>query len=286
MSAPRLDAALEFAARGWRVLPLDGKAPAGRLVRHGVNDATTDLSLIRGWFGYRPDLGVGVATGDGLVVLDVDPRNGGDRSLDAYLYNHRSRLPRTAEVLTGGGGRHLYFRGPAGVRGRTIAPGLDVKAAGGYVVAPPSIHPSGREYVWHPDRALGSTGVAILPGWIGAALSAPAPTVSSRPSSADSDDPLGSIAPPAYVRDLGGLVVGAEGGKVVCPFHRDRTPSLHVYPDAERGWYCYGCQRGGGIYQFAALVGGFELPLRGAAFLRVQEALSNYYAKRWGADAA
>jgi CHC2 zinc finger len=73
----------------------------------------------------------------------------------------------------------------------------------------------------------------------------------SRDSCAD--DPLLRIEPRVYVERLAGLHVSCAG-KVRCPFHDDDTPSLHVYRDPQRGWYCYGCKRGGSIYDFAALL--------------------------------
>jgi hypothetical protein len=62
---------------------------------------------------------------------------------------------------------------------------------------------------------------------------------------------LEAIAPPVYVEELTGQRVG-RSGKIRCPFHEDRTPSLHVYDDPDRGWYCFGCGRGGSIYDLAA----------------------------------
>jgi hypothetical protein len=89
-----------------------------------------------------------------------------------------------------------------------------------------------------------------------------------------------------YVRDLTGIGVDSCGGKVQCPFHPDKTPSLHVYSSADRGWFCFGCQRGGGIFQLAALVGGYGLPLRGADFLRVESTLLDFYTQRLGVASA
>jgi len=62
-----------------------------------------------------------------------------------------------------------------------------------------------------------------------------------------------ALAPRVYVERLLGQPVG-RSGKVRCPFHTDRTPSLHVYQEPSRGWYCYGCHRGGSVYDLAALL--------------------------------
>jgi hypothetical protein len=74
-------------------------------------------------------------------------------------------------VTTGGGGHHLYFRHPGGsVRNRAgLAPGLDLRADGGYVVAPPSLHPSGRHYAWRAGHEPEQVALAPAPAWLTAA---------------------------------------------------------------------------------------------------------------------
>lgn len=76
-------------------------------------------------------------------------------------------------------------------------------------------------------------------------------------------DPLRGVEPAVYVQRLTGQVVG-RSRKVRCPLHDDATPSLHVYPDAERGWYCFGCRTGGSVYDLAARL--WRRPTRGAEF--------------------
>ncbi len=87
----------------------------------------------------------------------------------------------------------------------------------------------------------------------------PPPTLQRRPvrprRAGACGDPLLSVPPPLYFERLTGRRVG-RSGKVRCPFHDDRTPSLHVYGDPARGWYCFGCGRGGSIYDLAALLWG------------------------------
>lgn len=84
------------------------------------------------------------------------------------------------------------------------------------------------------------------------------------------DDPLLGIPPVVYVERLLGIAV-PRSRKIRCPFHDDRTPSLHVYRDPESGWYCFGCGRGGSIYDFAAFLFGRET--RGASFAELHDEL-------------
>jgi hypothetical protein len=90
---------------------------------------------------------------------------------------------------------------------------------------------------------------------------------SSRPGG---EDRLLELPPRVYVERLLGVPVGRDG-KVRCPFHEDRTPSLHVYEEAQRGWYCFGCGRGGSIYDFAALLLGRGT--RGEQFIELRREL-------------
>jgi hypothetical protein len=91
------------------------------------------------------------------------------------------------------------------------------------------------------------------------------------PPRALSSDPLLALAPRVYVERLLGQPVG-RSGKVRCPFHEDGTPSLHVYPEPGRGWYCYGCSRGGSVYDLAALLWG-HTGTRGSEFVALRDEL-------------
>jgi hypothetical protein len=156
-------AAYEYASLGWRVLPLwrphrgvcscrkGRKCPtAGKhpRTRHGHADATTDRRRIEGWKWESANVGIATGPGSGLLVIDVDPRNGGRESL-ADLEARLGKLPAGPMVATGGGGSHLYFCHPeVVVASRTVAPGVEIKAARCFVVAPPSLHESGDHYRW------------------------------------------------------------------------------------------------------------------------------------------
>jgi hypothetical protein len=142
---------LAYAKRGWAVFPLVPRSKLPFKGSHGFKDATTDHATIRAWWAKWPDANIGIATGEAsnLTVLDIDPRNGGHLTLNALIAEHGA-LPATATVITGSGGRHLYFNhaftAAKGVN--ALGPGVDLKNDGGLVIAPPSVHPNGTRYQW------------------------------------------------------------------------------------------------------------------------------------------
>ena len=161
-------AALDYARRGMWVFPIEprGKKPLGRLVPHGLTQATTDEDQIWQWWGRVPDANIGISCGPShLVVIDVDERHGGDESI-RDLTTKYPELAETCQAATGGGGWHLLYQAPAvPIRNSTgsLAPGLDVRGAGGYIVAPPSIHPSGEAYEWYEGYSPDDRKPAALP---------------------------------------------------------------------------------------------------------------------------
>ena len=142
------------------IMPLKGKIP---LTAHGCKDASQDPAQVREWWTQYPSANVGIVTGDQnqILVVDVDIKHSqgkyGDQSLQA-LEKELGALPETWEAVTGTGGRHLYFRYPKGHDIRNSASQLgkdvDIRAQGGYVVAPPSVHPDTHKlYEWKRDPA-------------------------------------------------------------------------------------------------------------------------------------
>jgi hypothetical protein len=163
--SPTCRGALAYAERyGWRVFPTKPgtKQPHGRFVRHGFQDATRDREQIERWWTADPHAGVAIACApSGLVVLDVDPRNGGDETFGKLLRT-LGPLPETPRVVTPSGGQHLYFGDSVGAYLGTAGDGIDVKSAG-YVLAPPSLHPNGGSYRWELGAHVLETPVAELP---------------------------------------------------------------------------------------------------------------------------
>ena len=143
------------------------KQPLVPWLDHQQRRATPDE--VRGWYRRWPLANVGIVTGQisNLVVIDIDPGHGGEDSLKDLIARFGA-LPATLTVRTGGGGRHLYFSAPAdpvAVRSRVgVAPGIDVRAEGGMIVAPPSVHPSGNRYEWTSGGA--AVPPAPLPRWL------------------------------------------------------------------------------------------------------------------------
>ena len=138
-------AALEYAERGWAVLPLlpSKKDPHFDLVQRAYLSATTDSKLINFWFDYNQDINIGIACyQSGMVVFDIDFRNGG---------NIDERFEPTYTVKTGDG-FHLYYQAnQSDVFAGKLETGIDIKWRG-YVAAAPSIHPSGATYTVVDDR--------------------------------------------------------------------------------------------------------------------------------------
>jgi len=184
MNNIKLKASLSYAKAGIPVFPLNnpdeyGKCSCGRSDCHavgkhprtinGFNDATTDETRIRGWFNKWPDANIGMPTGvaSGIDVLDIDPRSGGDKSL-AELEAKNGPLPKTQKVITGGNGLHYYFKHESkfSKSQSNVMPGIDIKTDGGYVVAPLSLHASGKLYLWSPGYGPEEISLASAPQWL------------------------------------------------------------------------------------------------------------------------
>ena len=281
LASSSLEAALKYASCGWSLLPLHTPQVAPNGVRcscgappkscsigkhprthHGHLDATTDPDKIRAWWQESPDANIGIATGarSGLVVIDVDPRHGGHYSLQDFEAQY-GPLPDTLRVRSGGDDRgwHLYFRHP----GRSVpsgtdvlGPGLDVLGDGGFIVAPPSLHESGRryeiadEFAGYPDE----TPLADLPAAVLALMCEKKPTIPKRGTSiqevseywshrlltsVEPDDLSRLFADPEVARAcLAVLGFPADlpfGAATLCPLHTERRPSCAVMPPGESG---------------------------------------------------
>jgi hypothetical protein len=200
-----MEAALRYASMGWRVIPCAvGDKPPLLAGSHGWQDGSTDRDQVARWWTDEPRANVGIVVGpeSGLIVLDIDPRNGGDANLDQRV-DEFGPMPTTLEVRTGGGGRHYYFQHDSRARNGVITPGVELKADSGYVLAPPSktvgsyrwASKAAREVAPAPEWLLGlrsRTGTAsisetslILEGWRNQALTSLAGSMRARGMTVD-----------------------------------------------------------------------------------------------------
>ncbi len=260
-AADHLGAALAYATRGWSVVPIhameEGVCSCHRRgcpsvakhprIRWGSRmTERASRELVARWWARWPGANLGIVTGAiaGVVVLDVDPRSGGEQTV-AVLEAEWGVLPATWIVQTGGGGRHHWFAmGEQSVATMTLGPGLDLKGEGGLVVVPPSRHASGEPYVWAAGRSPDDITLAPVPEWL--ITVARTPLEEGRPG--EREPPVRTGAEQEeFAEAWGRLGIELEAGDqyYLCPFHQDHHPSLHVDAEGCR-WYCFGCGRGGG----------------------------------------
>jgi len=184
-----LNVALGYADLGWRVFPIRCPVDTKSGVRCSCGDpecnpgkhpyfqnpyqsVSKNPAKIEEWWADHPDANIGIPTGrpSEIVVLDEDPRNGGDSSLERLEKEH-GPLPKTVTAKTGGGGRHFYFRYSGGeIKSGALDPdnypGIDIQVDKVCVVAPPSLHKTGNKYEWVEGLEPHCTELAPLPGWI------------------------------------------------------------------------------------------------------------------------
>ena len=146
--------ALHYAEMGLAVFPLvcRDKVPA---VVGGCKVATTKRTTIERWWDKNPQYNIGIATGNkssGLVVIDLDVDK--NKGIDGYdvlrdWQNKHGKLPETWQSITGRGGYHYFYKDAIVHSNRVgLYEGVDIRGEGGYIVAPPSVHPNGNIYEW------------------------------------------------------------------------------------------------------------------------------------------
>ncbi|GAA4031966.1 bifunctional DNA primase/polymerase [Actimicrobium antarcticum] len=198
--------ALRYAELGFPIFPLQKNSKAPLRGSQGFKDASNDPARAQAVWGAHPEYNIGLRTGferNGkvLIAIDVDPRNGGDDTLEKLIAVH-GHLPDTAMALTGGGGHHFLFWAPLGIEWpSTLGTGIDIKGRGGYVVAAPSVHPNGTSYEWEASSdLLEGQAIADMPRWVidGHSMDARRQdTVSTKSTPARAIE-----VPPETVRDL------------------------------------------------------------------------------------
>ena len=171
-------AAHSYAERGWPVLPVEprGKRPLSRLVRHGLCNATTDHDTIDDWWAAEPEANVGVATGFAFDAIDIDGPEGHVALVcEMPEGTPTPEMPMGVPTIVGptadtGRGWHCYVAVTGRGNRAGVVPHVDWRGRGGYVVSPPSVHPSGDVYRWHcgphdPDFGA-EAAIRPAPAWV------------------------------------------------------------------------------------------------------------------------
>ena len=217
LAANNLAEAMRLAARGWAVFPVAPGTKRPYAGGTGCSEATMTPDRVREWWTERPNADIGVNAGmSSLVVVDVDIKGGGPVSLGG-LVERNGPIPDTVTAQTPGGGFHLFFKQPAtAIRNRVgIWPGVDIRAANGYVVVAPSVHPNGEHYAWREGRSPFDLDPAEMPEWLVSALAEPkaAPTLAAATQSGERNARLTSLAGALRARgvDEAGLIAGLRG---------------------------------------------------------------------------
>ena len=188
-----LDAALAYAANGLRIFPInqDTKAP---LIDKWPQEATDDPDTITTWYTRTfKTAGIGIATGHSakgqFFVIDVDVKNAKNGYDTLHDLEHEfGPLPDTITVLTPTGGQHLYLRTMTEIRnnaGTRMGEGIDIRGEGGYVIAPPSRHPNGKNYTFEHDHGIPGTKIADAPDWLIKRLTYQPKVDKTRPKESD-----------------------------------------------------------------------------------------------------
>lgn len=236
-------AARAYASIGWPVLPLvpREKRPAND---GGLTNASTDLNQIDTWWKRWPAANIGLRTGDIFDVLDLDSREAVETLQKLILiwqlehgsenlsYKHSGPMQGT------GKGFHMLFAATGARNFANRYPGIDFRGQRGYIVAAPSIHPSGHRYQWIRDGEPPEP-----PGWLHQML---VPARTTEPRGIDPSD----MAPilDLFTSTFRGQPLQQTGARYlttcIFPDHDDSTPSFVLYPE-NNSFYCFGCTEWG-----------------------------------------
>lgn len=189
--SPLGEAALTYIALGWPVIPLKPGQKVPLIPKseggNGVHDASLDRAQVEAWWTRWPDANIGVAAGPAFWVLDVDFAGWDAEQADgadsiAALVERFGELPATVQQITGSGGwQRFYLPDEKAKNGVRRLPGIDTRAAGGYAVLPPSVHPCGATYRWARGRGPDEMKLAAAPPWLLAMLFAELPQEAPPP---------------------------------------------------------------------------------------------------------
>ncbi|MGM0411566.1 MAG: bifunctional DNA primase/polymerase, partial [Bacillota bacterium] len=218
------------------------------------------LEEIEEYFGKNSNIAIVTGKISNIIVLDIDPRNGGDDTIKDLP------IPDTVTAETGGGGLHFYFKYPEGFdkispfNDTKEYPGVDLKADGGYIVGEPSLHPSGERYKFVEGKCFGEIELAEAPEWLikfirkrqsgnGKKNKSNSPKkANTNYNSIKTDNIFDAVDRMVDTMDAWDRYGDGQepiNNKICCPFHDDSNPSLSF--NVEENYYnCFGCQAGGG----------------------------------------
>jgi len=251
------EAARAYAEQGWPVFPLRprDKRPA---TDNGFHDATTDVTQVDRWWGANPRYNIGLPTGHAFDVLDLDGETALTRARAFPGFPPGYRHPGPVSLT--GRGWHLLFA-PTGRKNGADLLGdqskIDFRGAGGYIAAPPSIHPLGHPYQWVDGRGW-QLPLPEAPDWLYKMLDSrgiqeqieatrrhvlwPAGAVEIAPYQLNPVDRVRAQRPNIYqVAEEMGLPLHwrTKYAETTCIFHDDHSPSLALWPDNR--FNCWSC---------------------------------------------
>jgi hypothetical protein len=211
------DSVLGLLSQGYSVFPIVRGTKRPMVAWGRYQESLPEPSLVNAWLKAWPGCSWAIACGpvSRLVVVDVDPRHGGDKTMTEY-----PALPPTVVSGRGDGGYHTYIRTPEAISSRnSLLPGVDLKGVGSFVVAPGSTHETGGVY-----QMVGEP-LDAVPEWMRPLL--PSGTPTANPSSTCL--PCLDGEAPAFLDRLRGVRKTRGGWMACCPVHDDREPSLGVW---------------------------------------------------------
>lgn len=244
--------ALYYADVGLAVFPLRSrdKRPA---TENGCKAATTNKQQISEWWNKHPDSNIGIATGSvsgGLLVIDLDvDENKGVNGYEVMKewQQENGELPESWRSITGRGGYHLFYRDTAVRQNRVgLYDGVDIRGEGGYIVAPPSIHPNGRKYEW--EQEPGEYELAQVNDWVVKFLKGPVLEEGEKQFFKVSEiipegervstmvRLIGSLKAKGLDHDAIKAAVRAENEKKCVPPLSDLELEKEIFPALKRGW--------------------------------------------------
>jgi hypothetical protein len=149
-----LELALQYAGRGWRIIPCRSNKISR--IRNWQVAASRDPETVITWWTEWPNAWIALLCGCGFVVIDVDTGEAHNNVDGFAILAQLGPLPETRRVRTPTGGMHIYLQSDQPVRSRVLGPGLELRAANQYVIAPPS-----------PGYAvINDVPLARLPDWL------------------------------------------------------------------------------------------------------------------------